>query len=102
MTPKLGCGTLAVVDGRRRVVVKLVEVFVSAGTAAATSVRPPDFEDSRIISWGSVTRDEAVRVISCEHDDSVSTSVLDELEPFFSSAEATVVPLFFRKSYDGE
>jgi len=88
-------GTIAAIDRQSRALLELREVYVPADRARAALARPPDLESPRLISWGALTREESLRLVDCEEDESFRADFMRELEALFAQPPSATFTLFY-------
>jgi hypothetical protein len=77
-------GTIAAVSVRSRALVAVCRVRVRLPLARFAVTRPPDYQDSRLVSWGNLTQAEAMTLVSREQDDAERAEKLEYLVEMFT------------------
>lgn len=93
---------LVAIDCKKRA--KLTGFMFSANRNALRNAfrREPDYEDVSMISWGSVTLDEARRLAMLEDYAEDQAVLIRELEEFYARFPAAACSLYNCDSYRGQ
>ena len=93
-------GTLAAFSRSTRSLLDWVSIAISREDAQLALGRPPDFDDSHVVSWGHISLEEARQLVEREPN-SASLDQHDLEQAFFHSSEPQVVTLYYRESARG-
>lgn len=88
-------GTLAVIDMEQRDLAGTLEVCADRDSARRAMRRSPDVDDEHMISWGGITREEAIRVISIDDESRFRADLLEELDEILSRRCGYAITLYF-------
>ena len=92
-------GTLAAFSRPRNSLVYWTDLFISRENARAALGRAPDFEDTRVVSWGRISLDEAERLLRLCTDPEFQAEILADLRELSGAVGSTIVTLYFADPY---
>ena len=92
-------GTLAAFSRPRNSLVYWTDLFISRENARAALGRAPDFEDTRVVSWGRISLDEAERLLRLCTDPEFQAEILADLRELSGAVGSTIVTFYYADPY---
>ena len=93
--------TLAAFSRPGNALLDSIDLVVSREDAQSALGRAPDFEDSRVVSWGRLTLEECARLVALEPDPEFHAETLAILQGFFDAVGPPIVTLYYADPHRG-
>lgn len=96
-----GWGTLAAFSRSSHALVAWISLAVPRVDAQLALRRPPDFDDSHVVSWGHLTCEEAEQLVALEPASDLCAETLALARSLFAATDAPIVTLYYQDSRRG-